>query len=156
MCYVCPATTCRCRKCDLRARPSPSCADNNDRLAVAKYSKPRSNFGRSFRLKYLIIAIREFPYNSRAKEAPIPKNPARFVYPYWQNSDLWQMDTAYAAIAERQDLEGGRSSEVHHPRCQESFTLMSASFNKNLRCRRGTARRVVSVNTVRSVADMFV
>jgi len=157
MCYVCPAATCRCRKCDLRARPSPSCADNNDLLAVAKYFKSRSNFGRSFRVKYLIIinnliiAIHEFPYNSRAKEAPI-----RFVYPYWQNSDLWQMDTAYAAIAERQDLEGGRSSEVHHPRCQESFTLMSASFNKNLRCRRGTARRVVSVKTVRSVAEMFV
>jgi len=72
MCYVCPAATCRCRKCDLRARPSPSCADNNDLLAVAKYFKSRSNFGRSFRVKYLIIATREFPYNSRAKEAPIP------------------------------------------------------------------------------------
>jgi len=52
--------------------------------------------------------------------------------------------------------EGGGSSKVHHPRCPESFTLMSASFNKNLRCRRGTARRVVSVKTVRSVAEMFV
>jgi len=104
----------------------------------------------------LLLLYANFLTTARRRKLQFQKTPARFAYPYWQNSDLWQMDTAYAAIAERQDLEGGRSSEVHHPRCQESFTLMSASFNKNLRCRRGTGRRVVSVNTVRSVADMFV